>query len=283
MVSVLRDGCRFPLTVALALGIWVISGSSAMAQGGGGGMSGGGMGGGLSSMSGGMGGMGHMGAFGMSGVTAGGIGGVGVTSGMGRMSGMGSMGGYGYGYGQTSAYGYVGSGYGGSNPGLYGWGNGLGYGGYGLGYGGSGLGYGYGGFGYPLYGSAPGNYYYLYSNPISMASSAGFGYSSAYVAPATGAVNAVPYQGRYLGIDEEPIVDAAGRKGMKVARVYPGTAAEKAGLQAGDVIHSINGFSTEQRGNLAWIIANAAYNNVLKINVHTVNGGREHTVTAQLP
>ena len=36
-----------------------------------------------------------------------------------------------------------------------------------------------------------------------------------------------PAQGRYLGIDEEPVVDAGGRKGMKVANVYPGTPAEK--------------------------------------------------------
>ena len=90
-------------------------------------------------------------------------------------------------------------------------------------------------------------------------------------------------QGRYLGIDEEPVVDAGGRKGMKVANVYPGTPAEKAGLQAGDVIHSINGYMTEQRGNLAWIIANAAPSNALKMNVRTAKDGQEHTVTAQLP
>ncbi len=118
----------------------------------------------------------------------------------------------------------------------------------------------------PLYGSAPGNYYYPYSNPIYLTSSAGLGYSSANVAPAAGAGNTVTYPGRYLGIDEEPVAEAGGRKGMKVAKVYPGTAAEKAGLQAGDVIHSINGYLTEQRGNLAWIIANAAKNNVLEIN-----------------
>jgi hypothetical protein len=49
------------------------------------------------------------------------------------------------------------------------------------------------------------------------------------------------------------------------------------------VIHSINGYLTEQRGNLAWIIANAAPNNILKMNVRTARDGQEHTVTAQLP
>ena len=70
---------------------------------------------------------------------------------------------------------------------------------------------------------------------------------------------------------------------MKVANVYPGTAAEKAGLKGGDVIHSINGYMTEQRGNLAWIIANAAPNNILKMNVLTQKDGKEYTVTAQIP
>ena len=56
---------------------------------------------------------------------------------------------------------------------------------------------------------------------------------------------------------------------MKISNVYPGTAAEKAGLKAGDVLRSANGYLTEQRGNLAWIIANATPNNVLKLNVQT--------------
>ena len=67
----------------------------------------------------------------------------------------------------------------------------------------------------------------------------------------------------YLGIDEEPVVDPDGVRGVRVSNVYPGTAAEKAGLQPGDVIHSINGYRTEHRGNLAWIIANASPDKVL--------------------
>jgi serine protease Do len=68
-----------------------------------------------------------------------------------------------------------------------------------------------------------------------------------------------------------------------VSKVYPGTAAEKAGLQAGDVIRSVNGYLTEQRGNLAWIIANATPNNELKINAQTAKDGQNHLITATLP
>ena len=74
-----------------------------------------------------------------------------------------------------------------------------------------------------------------------------------------------------------------GRKGMKVTNVYPGTAADKARLQAGDVLKSINGYMTEQRGNLAWIIANAAPKNELKMVVRTAKDGQDHTITATLP
>ena len=79
------------------------------------------------------------------------------------------------------------------------------------------------------------------------------------------------------------VVDVDGVRGMKVTRVYPGTAAEKAGLKPGDVIRSINGYRTEQPGNLAWIIVNAAPGKVLKINVRTAADGKEQTITAQLP
>lgn len=89
-------------------------------------------------------------------------------------------------------------------------------------------------------------------------------------------------RGSDLGIDEEPVVDAGGVRGMKVAKVYPGTAAAKAGIQAGDVLHSINGYSTQRHGNLAWIIANAAPNRVLEINLRSVRDGQEHTITAQI-
>jgi hypothetical protein len=88
---------------------------------------------------------------------------------------------------------------------------------------------------------------------------------------------------RLLGIDEDPLVMPDGAKAMKVSKVFPGTAAEKAGLQAGDVIRSVNGYLTEQRGNLAWIIANATPNNELKINVQTAKDGQNRLITATLP
>ena len=280
MVSLLRGGCRFPImAAALALGIWVISASSALAHGGGGGGGGGGGHGGGGFGGGGFGG-GHMGGFG----GMGGYGGMGGWGGAGRMGGVGGWGGGWGGVGRVGGWGgyggFRGYGFGGFYPGFFGLGLGYGYG-YPF-YGGFGYGYPY----YAAYGySDPyyGGYAYPYTNPVVMSPTVGFGYSSAYVAPGTGAVNAAVTRGRYLGIDEEPVVDAGGRKGMKVGNVYPGTPAERSGLQAGDVIHSINGYLTEQRGNLAWIIANAAPNNILKMSVRTASDGQEHTVTAQLP
>ncbi len=73
------------------------------------------------------------------------------------------------------------------------------------------------------------------------------------------------YRVRALGIDEEPVVDPAGVREMKVSKVNPGSPAERAGLKPGDVIRSVNGYRIEQPGNLVWIILNAAPNRVLKI------------------
>jgi hypothetical protein len=100
---------------------------------------------------------------------------------------------------------------------------------------------------------------------------------------ATSAVGSPSSQKRLLGIDEEPVVIAGGVKAMKVGKVYPGTAAEKAGLQAGDVIRSVNGYLTEQRGNLAWVIANATPKNELKLNIQTAKDGQTRLITATLP
>ena len=85
---------------------------------------------------------------------------------------------------------------------------------------------------------------------------------------------------RSLGIDAEPAVDAEGVRGMKVSRISPGSPAEKAGLHAGDLIHSINGYVTTQPGNLEWIIAHAANDNVLKMTVRTASDARVHVINA---
>lgn len=145
------------------------------------------------------------------------------------------------------------------------------YGNYGVyGYPGSGIEGGASNSGYdPGYGGYPsyGGYGLVNSSPVT--------------APAFGAPNTAPVQQRLLGIDEDPVVVGDGVKAMKVAKVYPGTAAEKAGLQAGDVIRSVNGYLTEQRGNLAWIIARTP-GNELKLTVQAAKDGQSHQITAIL-
>ncbi len=106
---------------------------------------------------------------------------------------------------------------------------------------------------------------------------AGFGYSAAYVAP-----GGLGLRGRILGIDEEPVMLSDGKKGMKITNIYPGTGAAQAGLQVGDVLRSVNGYLTEQRGNLAWIIANATPGNELKLVVRTLKDGKDHSVQATI-
>jgi hypothetical protein len=165
---------------------------------------------------------------------------------MGRNRGPGYYPYYGSGAGQAQGYGY--NIYG--NYGVYG------YPGSGIEGGASNSGYDPGYGGYPSYG----------------------GYGIANLANR----NLAPRQ-RLLGIDEDPFVMPDGAKAMKVSKVFPGSAAEKAGLQAGDVIRSVNGYLTEQRGNLAWIIANATPKNELRINVQTAKDGQNHLVTATLP
>jgi membrane-associated protease RseP (regulator of RpoE activity) len=144
------------------------------------------------------------------------------------------------------------------------------YGNYGVyGYPGSRIEGGYGNAGYdPGYGGYPSYGGYGITNPGRTA------------APAVGSPLV---QRRLLGIDEEPVVVAGGVKAMKVGKVYPGTAAERAGLKAGDVIRSVNGYLTEQRGNLAWVIANAAPDNQLKISVQAETDGQTRLITATIP
>ena len=59
--------------------------------------------------------------------------------------------------------------------------------------------------------------------------------------------------GLTFGIDKEAVTDAAGPD-RKVVQVYPGSAAEREGLQLEDVICSANGYLAQVHGNLTWII-----------------------------
>jgi hypothetical protein len=103
------------------------------------------------------------------------------------------------------------------------------------------------------------------------------------VPSAAGAMNGVPFQSRYLGMDVQAGVAADGRKGLKIANVLPGSTAAKAGMQVGDLIPSINGRVTERGQHLGWIIANAAPDNILKMNVLRASDGNEQAVTIRMP
>lgn len=132
------------------------------------------------------------------------------------------------------------------------------------------------GFG-PFTGALP--YPESYFAPYASAAAAGeFTSTTGSPHPAT-----PPPHARDLGIDLEPIVDNAGARRIRITLVHPGTAAETAGLKAGDIILSINGYRMEQRGNLAWIIAHAAPDGVLAIKARFALDGTERTVTARLP
>jgi hypothetical protein len=102
-------------------------------------------------------------------------------------------------------------------------------------------------------------------------------------APAPGEILDEHAATRSLGADAEAVVDPGHGRGLKVTRVYPGSAADRAGLRVGDVIRSINGYRTELPSHLAWIIANAAPDDVLKMSVRTLSDGEAHTITVNVP
>ena len=236
--------------IALSLAAWVFTGSSAFAKGGGGG-GGGGHGGG---------GGGHGGGY-----HGGGYGGYRHYPGQGYYSGYSGfyfpfyLGGYGYGYGYGNGYGYgYGNGY--SNyydPSTYGYADPNTN--YATGY---------------VYPAADGTYVYPVQNATAPATTV--------VQPTVPIAVSTGTQGAMLGIDEQAVVDALGQ-GMRVDRVYPGSPAERAGLQVGDVIHSANGYLTQIHGNLTWIINTQAPNGVLNLSVHRASDNRDATVVAQLP
>ncbi len=103
--------------------------------------------------------------------------------------------------------------------------------------------------------------------------------------PAAGAapIDRVPVGERYLGMDVEPGADAGGRRGLRIVNILSGSTAAKAGLQVGDIIYSINGNLTAQRGDLAGTAANAAPGSILKMIVRKASDGAERIVTIQMP
>ena len=86
-----------------------------------------------------------------------------------------------------------------------------------------------------------------------------------------------------LGVDTEPVVDAGSARGLKVNFLQPGGEAERAGLKVGDVIRSANGFLTEQPGHLSWVVANAATDRILRLNVLAGKDGEARTITLRRP
>ncbi len=286
--------CRIVLGAGIVIGL--ASGPAAIAKGGGGGggggHGGGGMGGGGGRMGGGGFGWGGGGRMGGGFYGRGGYGYGGFYPGFFGFGGMGYGLGYGYGYGYPG----YGLGYGYGYPG-YGLGYGYGYPGYDYGYGygypGYGLGYGYGsgsydpGYGYGTGGVYPGSPYVVnsYGNSGSVAApGSGYTYSSAYGrVPLQAAAAAAPssFLLPSLGIDEKKVSDATGGH-IQVARVHPGSPAERAGLQAGDTILSANGYLTRAPGNLAWIINHHSPNGTVTFKVRQVANGQEATITATL-
>ena len=124
--------------------------------------------------------------------------------------------------------------------------------------------------------------YYSYASPYYGYSAPAYGYSTGTVTQGPTTSYTVPVQGRYLGIDEVAVVDGV-TQGIQVMRVFPGSPAERAGLQVGDVIHTANGYRIQQHGNLTWIISSLPANGILQMSVRTARDRMEHTISAQIP
>ncbi|MHB1562384.1 MAG: PDZ domain-containing protein [Isosphaeraceae bacterium] len=97
------------------------------------------------------------------------------------------------------------------------------------------------------------------------------------------AANRVPAQDRHLGMDIEPAASADGRLGMKIVNVLPESTAARAGFNPGDLIFSANGYATDRRGDLGWIISNAAPDRKLRLSVRKAIENRDQTVTLDMP
>jgi len=95
-------------------------------------------------------------------------------------------------------------------------------------------------------------------------------------------VNAAPIRERYLGMDAEPGA-VGGRRGLRVVSILPESTAEKSGFQVGDLILSINGQVTEERGALGRIIGSLPSGSELTITLIKASTGREQTIPTRVP
>jgi hypothetical protein len=144
-------------------------------------------------------------------------------------------------------------------------------------------GYGYGSGDLSDYGIFTGALPYpeSYFAPYTAAAASGSATGPSPSGPAT-TVNTIA-SARDFGIDEESVVGADGARAIKVSSVVPGSLAQKAGLQAGDVIRSVNHYVPTQLGDLGWIIANATPRSELTMYIGTLSEGKERAVTVKLP
>lgn len=101
--------------------------------------------------------------------------------------------------------------------------------------------------------------------------------------PSTMGIVPVPVQERYLGMGVEPGVGTGGRQGLRIISILPGSTAQNAGLQVGDVILSINGQAIVQRSQLGQLIGSVPSGNQLQMTIIKTGTGQEQTLTIVVP
>jgi hypothetical protein len=101
--------------------------------------------------------------------------------------------------------------------------------------------------------------------------------------PVPGATTGSGAAAQLLGVDVVPVVDAGGVRGTQITRIDPNSAADKAGLHTGDVIHSVNGYVTVDAATLGWVIVNAGADKLLMMTVRSASDGQERPIRVQLP
>jgi hypothetical protein len=95
--------------------------------------------------------------------------------------------------------------------------------------------------------------------------------------------NSAPPASTALGMVFEPFTETGRTPGMKITNVAASGVAEKAGLQVGDILVSMNGYVTQKLTDPEWIILNASPDKVLKMMVRSASDAKERQLTARLP